>query len=736
MAQQTIENRDTGLTARTKINDNFTELYGGSSTSSFVFSDTEPDDRSASWVDTSSTTIPEAFPIKRYIDGAWTEESVGCDWYDAVGNVISRGRPFTLLTWGQSNLAACYYQEFVGARTPGYLSSSATSLNTATIVRGDSITATIGTGLSYVPGDYVNFRYNSIAVASEMWGNVTAYNSVSGSITFTVIVIPSTGGSSYSDWIVTRELPGDISTDNHITLWNPDDEEWFVPDVANQQEADYPFTYWAWNLNVHGTTNIQVFAKKFAAEGRSIRIVQWRKGGVGLEYFLPGGEGYDFLVASATSSGVAHFDLIIGAQGEGGYSGAYSSYIEALYEGFIPSIRSEAFADESTGLIMPSTALGIAQYPLVPASYPSDYAIRSLNYSWKNTGWAQGRPFKGIIIPNSQIFPSTTSVNLATATFPITIFKAAGGSSLVGDGPYIVASRADDSNFIECSISAHNTGTGQLTLIANTAHPMGSKGINGTGTHTDWDILVQDYIHEAVSDHVSLGNACYEAYKMLGSGSKAQPISTSRFDYDNNYTRQNRVEYPPSDDTQIDYRHIAADGLFKTEVFGGPSKVFVTGDGRWRFAASVDGTTAATLSDETFQMGSFGVKAAKGVWFTDYLEASPWANTSVKKAAATRDLEINVADNSFGAYDAHLKIFFGGDVVTPALDFYEGGSANASEFNLAGKIKATQFKLVDLNTAPANASDTGTKGEIRIDANHIYICTATNTWKRVAIATW
>lgn len=39
-------------------------------------------------------------------------------------------------------------------------------------------------------------------------------------------------------------------------------------------------------------------------------------------------------------------------------------------------------------------------------------------------------------------------------------------------------------------------------------------------------------------------------------------------------------------------------------------------------------------------------------------------------------------------------------------------------------------------SAPANASDTGTAGEIRQDGNHIYICTATNTWKRVAIATW
>ena len=37
---------------------------------------------------------------------------------------------------------------------------------------------------------------------------------------------------------------------------------------------------------------------------------------------------------------------------------------------------------------------------------------------------------------------------------------------------------------------------------------------------------------------------------------------------------------------------------------------------------------------------------------------------------------------------------------------------------------------------PATSGATGTTGEIAWDANYIYVCTATNTWKRVAIATW
>ena len=37
---------------------------------------------------------------------------------------------------------------------------------------------------------------------------------------------------------------------------------------------------------------------------------------------------------------------------------------------------------------------------------------------------------------------------------------------------------------------------------------------------------------------------------------------------------------------------------------------------------------------------------------------------------------------------------------------------------------------------PATSGATGTTGEIAWDADYIYVCTATNTWKRVAIATW
>lgn len=84
-----------------------------------------------------------------------------------------------------------------------------------------------------------------------------------------------------------------------------------------------------------------------------------------------------------------------------------------------------------------------------------------------------------------------------------------------------------------------------------------------------------------------------------------------------------------------------------------------------------------------------------------------------------------------GTITQRMRIFAGGNVSI---------SSSATDpgylLNVNGTLRANQFYLSSLNTAPATASSTGTTGEIRIDANYIYICTATNTWKRVAIATW
>jgi len=73
-----------------------------------------------------------------------------------------------------------------------------------------------------------------------------------------------------------------------------------------------------------------------------------------------------------------------------------------------------------------------------------------------------------------------------------------------------------------------------------------------------------------------------------------------------------------------------------------------------------------------------------------------------------------------------------------------GGLSEAGEVTIdtSGNITSTAaitsgtFSLGALNMAPASSGASGVVGAILVDAGYIYICTATDTWKRAALASW
>lgn len=62
------------------------------------------------------------------------------------------------------------------------------------------------------------------------------------------------------------------------------------------------------------------------------------------------------------------------------------------------------------------------------------------------------------------------------------------------------------------------------------------------------------------------------------------------------------------------------------------------------------------------------------------------------------------------------------------------GIGTSSPTNLLD-VNADSIRVRTAQT-PATAGAAGNQGEIAWDADYIYVCVATNTWKRVAIATW
>lgn len=66
------------------------------------------------------------------------------------------------------------------------------------------------------------------------------------------------------------------------------------------------------------------------------------------------------------------------------------------------------------------------------------------------------------------------------------------------------------------------------------------------------------------------------------------------------------------------------------------------------------------------------------------------------------------------------------------LTIADGGTATfSSDLIISGDLR-----LSGTADVPGSAAATGTLGDVRWDSGFIYVCTASNTWKRAAIATW
>jgi len=73
-------------------------------------------------------------------------------------------------------------------------------------------------------------------------------------------------------------------------------------------------------------------------------------------------------------------------------------------------------------------------------------------------------------------------------------------------------------------------------------------------------------------------------------------------------------------------------------------------------------------------------------------------------------------------------------LVRPSTDVVADLGAPANQFKTlyCQNILYSGLLTVPFNTIVANTS-TGAAGEVAWDANYVYVCTATNTWKRIAL---
>lgn len=143
----------------------------------------------------------------------------------------------------------------------------------------------------------------------------------------------------------------------------------------------------------------------------------------------------------------------------------------------------------------------------------------------------------------------------------------------------------------------------------------------------------------------------------------------------------------------------------------------------------VRGSTNVLISTASGgQMANFGDGSAASLYFSGSQKFSTTAaGASVNgfltvQGSAGNNGQVTLAGNGVvnGTTDLKLAV----------------GSTNKVTVTSTGTTFTGQINLAALNTAPASATAAGVLGEIKFTADHIYVCVATNTWKRVAIATF
>ncbi|AGN33930.1 structural protein [Synechococcus phage S-CAM8] len=169
----------------------------------------------------------------------------------------------------------------------------------------------------------------------------------------------------------------------------------------------------------------------------------------------------------------------------------------------------------------------------------------------------------------------------------------------------------------------------------------------------------------------------------------------------------------------------------------------VTGDVVGNVTGNVTGQTSDISNHDTGDLTE-----GSNLYYTD-------ARADARIAAADTDALSEGSTNLYytdARADARIAAADTGDLTEGSNLYYTNARADARIVaagldggTLTGDVTGDVTGNVDGNVsgevtlegaAPASATATGTAGDIRYDADYIYICVATDTWKRAAISTW
>lgn len=174
--------------------------------------------------------------------------------------------------------------------------------------------------------------------------------------------------------------------------------------------------------------------------------------------------------------------------------------------------------------------------------------------------------------------------------------------------------------------------------------------------------------------------------------------------------------------------------------------------------AVFDGTTGKLVKNSTILNPATGTIMAdtirnSGTDNTFNVQASSWTAGTLNKPHV-KMLTGNVAPTNTGTYvGVEIAPSMGASTTADWTVFkVNPGTTNGGTTKLLADFAVANATRVSIDTTgtittegairirnaktPASATATGVQGEICWDANYLYVCIATNTWKRVALSTW
>ncbi|RTL05508.1 hypothetical protein EKK58_07605 [Candidatus Dependentiae bacterium] len=157
------------------------------------------------------------------------------------------------------------------------------------------------------------------------------------------------------------------------------------------------------------------------------------------------------------------------------------------------------------------------------------------------------------------------------------------------------------------------------------------------------------------------------------------------------------------------------------------------------------GTTRTTIRPTTVNTTVFENNGGQwGSFSGNTWNIGLWGSNAILNAS-------NSGDGNSNRYGIGLELNsgrgtgngIGGDIIfktAPAGSSGTSLNALVTRLTINGEtgVMTSASNKINLSTSktPSSAADTGTTGDICWDADYIYVCVATNTWKRVAISTW